>query len=196
MARTTLLTTDRAKRIAAAIAAGNDQETAARANGISKSTHYSWVQRGSKERDKRQAWEQMTQADRKNAIQAFKSDQALEEHERTGIEDPRPKAAEEPFLEYLDTIEQALAEAEVTLVLQIRKAAAEPRHYQAAAWLLTHGPSKHKWKAITATEVSGPDGSPIQTENVYTEADLQALADKIMGLGPIIPQLEKNEESE
>jgi len=165
MPRKTILTPDKAKRIADLIAAGNDQETAAQAAGISKSTHYSWLSRGRLERERLEALENQ------------------EDQEST--EEIEPEESERPFVEYLDAIEKALAEAEAGLVLHIRTAAKEPRTWQAAAWLLTHGPARQKWKDVNRTEISGPDGKPIQSETkslALSEQEIIKLADEILGL--------------
>ena len=168
MPKKTILTQDKAKRIADLIAAGNDQETAAQAAGISKSTHYAWLQRGRAERE------------RLEALQAEITDEGSQE-DTEDTENP-----ETAFVEYLDAIERALAEAEAGLVLHIRTAAKEPRTWQAAAWLLTHGPARKKWADIQRTEISGPDGKPIQSETktmALSEQEIIQLADEILGIG-------------
>lgn len=161
MARPTLLSTERANQIAALIVAGNDQETAALASGVSKSAHYNWLARGRAERDR------------------------LDSNPKL-----KPKASEMPFLEYVEAIEKARAEAEARLVLRIAKAAEEPKTWQAAAWLLERRDPK-RWGRVSRTEISGPDGGAIQSEVVSTvsDAELAALADKIAGAGPVIPEL-------
>ena len=75
-------------------------------------------------------------------------------------------------------------EAEERYVLRISKAAEDPKTWQAAAWMLTHGVAKHKWRAITTTEITGADGGPVKSESKsnYTEAEIIALADEILGI--------------
>lgn len=107
MARPARLNPDRAQRIAELVAAGNNVDTAAAAGGISEAAFYSWMARGRKERDR-----------------------------LAGSSRAKPKASEAIYVEFLETIEKARAEAEARLVLLIHKAAQEPRTWQAAAWLL------------------------------------------------------------
>jgi len=155
MGRKAIINADKIKRIADFIAAGNHQNVAAKAHGVSESTHYAWLKRGEQER------------------------QRLET-----VPGARPKASESVYLEYLEAIERALAEAEASLVLNIRKAAAEPRTWQAAAWMLTHGVARDRWKQVQRTEITGADGGPVQSESksAYTEAEIIALADEILGI--------------
>lgn len=173
MARPSSLTPDKAKRISDLIAAGNDQETAAQAAGISKSTHYAWLQRGKAEKER------------------------LESLAETSEETPDVTEKEQPYLNYLESVEKAIAEAEAGLVLHIRTAAKEPRTWQAAAWLLTHGPSKHKWKGISVNEVSGPEGGPVRSETKQvsmSESEILQLADEILGLKD--PSNKENEKAD
>lgn len=162
--RPTLLTKERQNKIAEYISAGNDQTTAAVANGVSKATFFGWMARGRAERDRLAANPKL-----------------------------KLKASETPYLEFVDAIEQALATAEARYVLLIAKAAQEPRTWQAAAWMLTHGPNKSKWAEVNRNEVSGPNGGPIETVvETVTDADLAALADRITGIGPVIPEAGKS----
>ena len=65
------------------------------------------------------------------------------------------------FVDFLDSIKSAEAEAEMRNVTIIQKAAQET--WQAAAWYLER---KHKsrWSAIHKHEISGKDGGVIQTD--------------------------------
>ena len=161
MPRPTLLDADRQKRLADFIAAGNDSETAALAAGVSRSAFFTWLARGREER------------------------QRLADKPRS-----KPKASEQPYLEFVDAIEKARAEAEARLVLLVHKAAQEPRTWQAAAWLLERR-DPARWGRVSRTEISGPDGGPVRQETTVTsDADLLALADRIAGLGPVLPAAE------
>jgi hypothetical protein len=169
MPKPPLISPDKMKRIADQIALGNDPEAAARAAGISKSTHYAWLARGREASEHNTKWNNLTKTEQKKVVSAYLADKKLPEGKRRNLPDPRPQASEEIYLEYLDTIERAQAEAEIGHVLNITKAAREPRTWQAAAWLLTHGPAKSKWAAINKTEISGPDGTPVQVEETLTD---------------------------
>lgn len=160
MARPTLLTKERTQKIADLIAAGNDAETSAVASGISKAAYYNWLARGRAEIDR------------------------LTKNPRL-----KSKASEQPYVEFVETIEQARAEAEARLVVLVSKAAADPKTWQAATWLLERREPK-KWGRINRTEITGADGGPVKSESKVTvsDAELAALADQITGLGPIIPK--------
>ena len=115
MSRPSRLTPERSQRIAELVAAGNNVDTAAAAAGISEATFYGWMARGRAERDR------------------------LASSKRA-----KPKATEEMYLQFLEAVEKARAEAEARLVLLISKAAQEPRTWQAAAWLLERR-TPEKW---------------------------------------------------
>lgn len=159
MSRPTLLTPDRVRRITELVAAGNDQETAALAAGISKSTHFAWMARGRIEADR------------------------LAANPRLKV-----KASEAPFVEYLEAVQKARAEAEARLVLLVAKAAQEPKTWQAAAWLLERR-DPQRWGRVTRTELTGKGGGPVKQETTTTlsDADLAALADRLSGVGPVLP---------
>lgn len=160
MARPTLLTPERTEKIVQLIAAGNFSETAALASGISKQTYYNWLARGRAERERLN--------DKPNL---------------------KPKAKEEPYLEFFDAIEKARAEAEARMVVLITKAAQEPKTWQAAAWWLERV-APQKYGRVNRTELSGPEGAPIKSETkniAMTEAEVIALADEILGINaPVI----------
>lgn len=131
MARPSLLTPERSQRIAELVSAGNNVDTAAAAAGISEATFYDWMARGRAERERLAAGKRS-----------------------------KPKASEEIYLQFLEAIEKARAEAEARLVLLIHKAAQEPRTWQAAAWLLERR-TPEKWgrpwrpKEDNSAEVAG-----------------------------------------
>lgn len=160
MARPTLLTPERTQKIAELIVAGNDAETAVVASGISTTTYYNWMARG--------------RAEIARMVDTNRS---------------KPKAAEAIFVEFVETIEKARAEAEARLVILVSKAAADPKTWQAATWLLERREPK-RWGRINRTEITGADGGAIQSETVVkvSDAELVALADQIAGLGPVIPK--------
>ena len=154
MARPTRLNQEKMEKIAQLISAGNFAETAAQASGISKATYYNWLARGKAEKDR------------------------LEKEDKSN-----PKASEKPYVEFLDTIEKAKAEAEARMILVISKAASDPKSWTAAAWWLERV-FPQKYGKITRTEISGPDGSPIKSETkqvALSEAEIIALADEILG---------------
>lgn len=102
MARPTKLNFDTHNKIITAIRAGNYIETAAAYAGVNKSTLYEWLKRG--EREKQRAAENSRYRIRKS---------------------------EEPYVEFSNAVEKALAEAEIRDVAIIAKAAQE--QWQAAA---------------------------------------------------------------
>jgi transposase len=158
MARPVLIEPERAKRIADLILAGNNAETAAMACGVSRASYYAWMARGRAERDR-------LDADPKS----------------------KPKLSEAIYLEFLDTIEKAKAEAEARLVVLIQKAAQTPRTWQAAAWLLERRDPKN-WGRVTRTEISGVDGKPIEARAVpLSDADIIAMADRITSIQSLPP---------
>lgn len=106
MARPTKLTPDLQEKICQAIRAGNYLETAAAYAGISKVTLHEWMRRGRREMER------------------------VEEAEGRA----RIRKKEAPFVEFLNSVEKALAEAEVRDVILIGKAAEV--NWQAAAWRL------------------------------------------------------------
>lgn len=105
MARPTKLNFDTHNKIITAIRAGNYIETAAAYAGVNKSTLYEWLKRGEREK------------------------QRVAENSRYGI-----RKSEEPYVEFSNAVEKALAEAEIRDVAIIAKAAQE--QWQAAAWRL------------------------------------------------------------
>lgn len=110
--RPIILTPDLQKQITDVIRAGNYMETAASFVGISKSTLYDWMKRGARERRR---------------------------VEETGR---KPQKREQPFLEFSDAIEKALAESEIRDVMRISEAS--KTDWKAAAWRLERK-NAQKW---------------------------------------------------
>jgi hypothetical protein len=165
MARPTRLNEEKMLQIAQLISAGNFAEVAAQASGISKATYYNWIVRGKTERD------------------------------RMEVENKaNPKASERPYVEFMDAIEKARAEAEARMILVIGKAANDTKSWQAAAWWLERV-FPQKYGKITRTEISGPEGAPIQSETkqiALSEAEIVALADEILGYKQITIKKEED----
>ena len=84
----------------------------------------------------------------------------------------KPKKTEEPYVEFVDAIESARAQAEVRSVALIQKAANDGT-WQAAAWYLERS-HPQRWGRLNRTEISGPEGGPIETK-----IDIEALDAKI-----------------
>lgn len=76
------------------------------------------------------------------------------------------EASEQPFLDFLDTIEEADAEGIIGHLMNIDNAAKNGT-WQASAWILERKQPK-KWGRYDRTEITGPEGGPIQI-NVSTE---------------------------
>lgn len=87
----------------------------------------------------------------------------------------KPRKAETPFVDFLDAVESARAQAEVRSVGLISKAANEGT-WQAAAWYLERS-HPQKWARINRTEISGPDGGPIEAT-----VDIDLLDQKLAAL--------------
>lgn len=104
MARPTKLTQELQDKIVDVIRAGNYIETAASFAGLSKNTLYDWMKRGARERER---------------------------IDNTG---KKMLKKEQPFVEFSDAIEKALAEAEMRDVLRIGEASKSD--WKAAAWRL------------------------------------------------------------
>lgn len=105
MGRPSKISNEIKHKIITAIRAGNYIETASAYAGISKNTLYDWLRRGEREK------------------------QRAEKNPRYKI-----RKSEQPFVDFSDAVEKALAEAEVRDVAIIAKASEE--QWQAAAWRL------------------------------------------------------------
>lgn len=146
LGRKTDLTPEKHDRIVEFIAGGNYVETAVAAAGISKATYYNWIDRGQSERDRLKA-----------------------------NPEAEPDQDETIFLEFLDAIEKAQAEAEARNVAIIQKAAFST--WQAAAWWLERTRAK-KYARMEKTELTGSDGGAVRLD-VSTE-DLERKVSKIL----------------
>lgn len=73
---------------------------------------------------------------------------------------------EQTFLDFLDAVEEADAEGIIGHVMNIDNAAKNGT-WQASAWILERKQPR-KWGRYDRTEISGPEGGPIQI-NVSTE---------------------------
>lgn len=143
--RPTKLTQELQDKLVTVIKAGNYIETACAYVGIDKSTFYDWLKRGAREK------------------------QRLAQNPRARI-----RKKEEPYVEFSNAVEKALAEAEVRDVAIIGKAATE--NWQAAAWRLERKfPERWGRKDRFALEHTGKDGGPIETSH---KLDLSKLTDK------------------
>jgi len=87
----------------------------------------------------------------------------------------KPRKAETIFVDFLDAVESARAKAAVRHVANIAKAANDGV-WQASAWYLERS-YPQKWGRLNRTEISGPDGGPIDAR-----IDLDALDDKLTAL--------------
>ena len=129
------------------IKSGNYIETACAYVGINKSTFYEWLKRGAREKDR-------------------------------VAKNPRAKVrkSEQPYVDFSNAVEKALAQAEIRDVAIIGKAAEE--NWQAAAWRLERKfPERWGRKEKYALEHTGKDGGPIETSHTE-QIDLSNLTDK------------------
>jgi hypothetical protein len=159
MGRPTLMTQECIESIMQYIAAGEKPIMAARANGVRKSTFLSWTARGRAERER------------------------LENDPKAKI-----KASERPFMDFLDRIEEAEAKYITFMSATLTKAAKEPKNWRAALEILERRDPEN-WSKTSRTEISGPNGGPVRQETTVSlsEAEIIALADKLSGIGPILP---------
>lgn len=145
--RQTLLTPQRQQTIVNLISAGNYIETACQAVGISHQTWANWQNRGRTER------------------------------ERLNVQkDAKPDPKETPYLEFVEAVEKAFAEAEARNLALIQNAALAGT-WQAAAWILERTRGK-RYVRTEKAEVSGPEGAPVRID-VSTE-DLERKISKIL----------------
>jgi len=129
------------------IKSGNYIETACAYVGINKSTFYEWLKRGAREKDR-------------------------------VAKNPRAKVrkSEQPYVDFSNAVEKALAQAEIRDVAIIGKAAEE--NWQAAAWRLERKfPERWGRKEKYSLEHTGKDGGPIETSHTE-QIDLSNLTDK------------------
>ena len=145
MARPTKLTKKLQEEIVKVIKSGNYIETACAYVGIHKDSYYEWLKRGAREKER------------------------LRKNPRARI-----KKSEQPFVEFSDAVEKALAHAEVRDVAIIGKAAEE--NWQAAAWRLERK-FPNKWGRKQTIEHQGKDGGPIETSHTE-QLDLSNLTDE------------------
>jgi len=115
--RPTKLTRELQEEICRVIRAGNYIETAAAYAGINKSTLYDWLKRGAREKER------------------------LRNNPRAKV-----RKSEQPYVEFSNAVEKALADSEVRDVMIIGKAAEE--NWQAAAWRLERK-FKERWGRST-----------------------------------------------
>jgi predicted transposase YbfD/YdcC len=87
----------------------------------------------------------------------------------------KPRKTEVIFVQFREAVESARAKAEVRHVANIAKSANDGV-WQASAWYLERS-YPQKWGRLNRTEISGPDGGPIEAR-----IDLDALDDKLTAL--------------
>lgn len=91
------------------------------------------------------------------------------------LQEAEKPGAKQIYLDLLDTVRTARAEAEMRNVLKIQKAADDS--WQAAAWWLERSQPK-KWSKQTNVELSGVNGSPINVAVDTRAALLELLSPK------------------
>jgi hypothetical protein len=101
-------------------------------------------------------------------------DRGLQERERIEAGE-KPRKTEVIYLEFREAVESARAKAEVRHVANIAKSANDGI-WQASAWYLERS-YPQKWGRLNRTEISGPDGGPIEAR-----IDLDALDEKLTAL--------------
>lgn len=129
--RPTALTPEVRRTVVQAIRGGVYAHVAAQHAGIAPSTYYGWMARGRAERDRLLAM--------------------IEE----GEDRPAPLDSERPFLEFLEAVSRADAEAEIVATLKVRQA----DDWRAAAWYLER---RHpdRYGRRSQVEIGGIEGAP------------------------------------
>ena len=84
-----------------------------------------------------------------------------------------PDPMQDVYVNLLEAVEGAKAEAEVRAVAMIQRAAADGT-WSAAAWYLERS-APYRWGRFQRAEVSGPEGGPINVSGSGEEALLAAL---------------------
>lgn len=135
--RPTKLTPEIQERIVNAIRTGNYLETAAEYGGVCKVTFYEWMKRGKKEK------ERLAEDGRKKVRQS-----------------------ERDFVNFLNAVTRARAEAEVRNVTIIQKAAQED--WRASAWYLEQSFQDTWGHKKQQMEHFGPGGGPLHVEVTRT----------------------------
>lgn len=143
--RPSKFTPERVEAILEALKSGCYVETAAIYGGVSTSLVYQWCDRGRKERER---------------LEIFP--------------DAEPDATEVPFMDFLEEVEKARANAEIRAVMQIQRAASEGT-WQAAAWYLERSYPK-KWGRTDHTEITGEGGGAIKVDVATDELERKILA--------------------
>jgi IS30 family transposase len=142
--RSSKLSAEIQEHIVTAIRLGNYQDHAAQSAGIGISTFYSWLERGKKERER---------------LDAFPTETI--------------RAAEKPYVEFLEAVEKAKSEAVQRNIAVIQKAAAVGSWQAAAWWLERTQTALYGRKQQVALQ--GVEGGPA----VQLSVDTQDLEDKV-----------------
>jgi transposase len=88
------------------------------------------------------------------------------------LEQAEDENADHIYRDFRDAVEKAKAEAEER-DLKVITQAAHDGSWQAAAWKLERR-TPHKWGRVNRTEISGPEGKPVEVRT-SVEAILEAL---------------------
>jgi transposase len=88
------------------------------------------------------------------------------------LEQAEDENADQIYRDFRDAVEKAKAEAEER-DLKVITQAAHDGSWQAAAWKLERR-TPHKWGRVNRTEISGPEGKPVEVRT-SVEAILEAL---------------------
>jgi hypothetical protein len=142
--RTSKLTPEVLEAIVTSIRLGNYQDHASAASGIGVATFYSWLERGKKERDRLET-----------------------------MKDAEARPDETPFVEFLEAVEKAKAEA-VQRNIGIIQKAASIGSWQAAAWWLERTQTG-LYGRKQQVAVQGVEGGPALAISV----DTKDLEDKV-----------------
>lgn len=150
--RPSKLTPELQTRICDMLRAGNYLETAAAYAGVNKTTLYDWMKRGARE------MERVEKSEGKAKI----------------------RKKEQPYVDFSNAIEKALAEAEVRDLIIISNAA--KTDWKAAAWKLERK-NWQRWgrkdKIDANLQHTGKDGGPIETE---MKLDFSKLSDEELAI--------------
>lgn len=162
--RRTLLNADRQDTICEYLRQGATQNHAAQASGIHRDTYFDWLARGRDDEAQRIA---QAEADGGDPLDL----------------DTYPKTIHSAFV---DAVEQAIGEGAMSNLLLIRRAAATPKNWTAAAWLLERGPLRDEYRR-PGLEVTGAGGGPIAVDLTGAQAK-QAVKDLLARSKPTEPE--------
>ena len=174
MARPTDLTEAVQKGILRALNTGASIRAASNSVGINEATYYRWMARGNAELNRIKEAEQ-TLANLPRGTAKTKRDAARKA--------TKPLTAEEPFCKFCESVTRARAKVDIQIVSSIVQAA-QNGDWRAGAWLMERRGDPEFYK-VERTEISGPEGKPIETQALtpdYADPEVRRHAEGLLRL--------------